>query len=135
MTHDELSTAIDRYQQRHGVEQATATRAVLALATLAMAQHMPSDFIPGMLAAAERALTRSGATPLEPVRVAAWKHLKAKHGTSIIVADKEDQALRLLIAIAWDEDLPADEVDLALEYFLPIINDQAGLGTLLVVDS
>ena len=131
MTYDQISTVIDRYQQRHGVDRAAAARAILALATLAMAQHMPDDLIPGTLAAAGKALTRSGDTPLEPVRVAAWQFLEDKHGTSVVVADKEDQALRLPIAIAWDDELAPEDVDPSLDYFLPIINDQEGLGTLL----
>lgn len=131
MTNDLLQESISRYQDRHDVDQGTATRAILAYATLAMAQHMPTDLIPGMLAASNRALTGQTNQPLEPVRVAAWNFIEQKHGTSVVVADKEDQAVRLLIAIAWDEDMSAEDIDPSVDYFLPILADQPGLTELL----
>ena len=69
--------------------------------------------------------------PLTPVRVAAWNFLEGKHGTSVVVADKEDQAVRLVIGIAWDEGLAAEDVGQSIDYFAPIISDQPGLLDLL----
>lgn len=131
MTNDQIRKATLRYQERHGVDQAAATRAVLAFATLGMAQHMPTDLVGGMFAAARQALTGESHQPLEPIRVAAWKYLEDKHGTSVIVQDKADQAVRLLIGIAWDEPPSLEDVDPLLDYFLPIIADQPGLAQLL----
>ena len=82
-------------------------------------------------AAAQKAITGEGDVPLTPVRVAAWNFLEGKHGTSVVVADKEDQAVRLVIGIAWDEGLAAEDVGQSIDYFAPIISDQPGLLDLL----
>ena len=113
-----MKQAIDRYIEQHNVDGATATRAVLAYAALAMVQHMPVKLIQGLFASAERALTGTTEADLEAVRVSAWHFLEEKHGTSVVVADEVDQAVRLLIAIAWDED--------CLLYTSPSPRDQRG---------
>ena len=131
MSHKELEAVIDDYQAKHGLDAARATNAVLAFATLAMAQHLPHELLPGTFAAAQKAITGEGDVPLTPVRVAAWNFLEGKHGTSVVVADKEDQAVRLVIGNAWDEGLAAEDVGQSIDYFAPIISDQPGLLDLL----
>ena len=45
MNGPEVKQVIDRYMDARGVDEPTATRAILSYAALAMAQHMPRELM------------------------------------------------------------------------------------------
>lgn len=127
MSSDRVARAASRYQAKSDTDYPTALRAVFAHVALAMAQHLPRELIPGLLASAGQALGVEASAELESTRVTAWQFLEGKHGTSGVVADREDQAVRVLISIAWDTPMQQADIDLALEFVAAIVSDQPGL--------
>ncbi len=54
------------------------------------------------------------ADELASARVAIWEHLDAKHGTSVMVSDKEDHLLRAVLCVLYPE---ADDLEDVAYFF------------------
>ena len=119
-----VDSAVTEFADKHQVEKASAVRGVMALAALEYAGHLPVEFLPGLLAAASKNLVGEvSRVDLEATRVAAWQHQKKKHSDSgTTVKDDADRAMRLLIGIAWDDDLPEEDISDAMEYLDFLLN-------------
>jgi hypothetical protein len=73
------------------------------------------------LDAASRRWLRGHTQPLEPLRVAVWTFLDAKHGNSTTIADDEDRAMRALLCCLYDEPDP-NQLDTTLLFALDMLS-------------
>jgi len=132
MTFDQLRELVRAYEAEHSVSEGKALRAIIAMAALAMCKSLPSSLRPGLFVAASQALGIVNETAaLQPIRVEAWQFLDTKNGNSTTIADATDRAGRLLIAIAWDEEVTPGDLPEIYDFVLGLINDQPGLSGVL----
>lgn len=75
----------------------------LTLVVELVADDLPPLGLTALAAARRRWLGPETAdTPLLEHRIACWKYLDAKHGNSTTIADREDHALRAVIAVLFE---------------------------------
>lgn len=132
MNFDEFRQIVKAYEDDHSVSEGQALRAVTSFAALAMCSFLPESLRPGLLAAAATAFgSPTDQASLEPIRVATWQFLDERNGNSTTIADATDRAGRLLISIAWDQDIPDRDIADTYDFVLKLINDQPGLSSVL----
>ena len=133
MNFEQFRQLVRTYEEQNSVTEGQALRAVTSFAALAMTSFLPASLRLGLLTAAAEVTgaTHSG-TSLESIRVAAWQFLDEKNSNSTTIDDATDRAGRLLIAIAWDDELPDHDLPDTYDFVLSLINEQPGLSELLL---
>lgn len=134
-TYRSLRAAIEDTAVRRALTVEEASMKVMTQIVLNMAPNIPHELLPAMESASRRwGGTGTGTRPseLEEARVRAWKFLKARNGTSVLVKDAVDVAVRALICVLYDsvhED--GDLVD-TMEFLADLIDQYRRLGHALV---
>ena len=99
-----------------------------ALAAMAVAVDIPVSLRPALVAGVNRWLVgTSDNASLVPHRVAAWNCLKEKTGSSIIINDNVDRAIRILIYLLWDDAFEEPDLSDGLDFLVPLLNKYGGL--------
>ncbi len=117
ISYDALDKSIECRAIREGVPIGTAAMRTFALAAMAVAVDIPVSLRPGLVAGVNRWLVgTSDNASLVPHRVAAWNCLKEKTGSSIIINDNVDRAIRILIYLLWDDAFEEPELSDGLDF-------------------
>ena len=117
ISYDALDKSIECRAIREGVPIGTAAMRTFALAAMAVAVDIPVSLRPALVAGVNRWLVgTSDNASLVPHRVAAWNCLKEKTGSSIIINDNVDRAIRILIYLLWDDAFEEPELSDGLDF-------------------
>ena len=117
ISYEALDKSIEYRAIREGVPIGTAAMRTFALAAMAVAVDIPVSLRPGLVAGVNRWLVgTSDNASLVPHRVAAWNCLKEKTGSSIIINDNVDRAIRILIYLLWDDAFEEPELSDGLDF-------------------
>ncbi len=134
ISYDALDDVVERLAVSEGIPIGTAAMRMFALASMAVAVDIPVHLRPGLVAGVKRWLVGvEDGESLESHRIAAWEYLKEKTGSTIIIDDDIDRAIRILIFLLWDEAIDEDLSD-GLDFFVPLINGYGGLERALGVE-
>ena len=135
ISYDALDTSIECRAIREGVPIGTAAMRTFALAAMAVAVDIPISLRPALVAGVNRwLLGTTDNSSLVSYRVAAWDCLKEKTGSSIIINDNVDRAIRILIYLLWDDAFEEPDLSDGLDFLVPLLNGYGGLERALGVD-
>jgi hypothetical protein len=128
-SYERLRLEIEVHARKEVVSEPVAAMTVMLLEVLGMARYFPQSLRSPLVLACQRWLLLSSPAPLlEPARVAAWSFLQEKNGSSTMVKDRVDIAVRLLICILWDAEHAEDDFDMTLGYFADLSDQFARLS-------
>lgn len=129
VSHAALLAETNRLAEASGIGIGVAALKVMTLGVMAMARELPESLRYALALACERWYAgATDAASLQAASVDCWDFLEAKHGTSTVIADRTDAAVRALICVLWDEVPGVDEVDMTLEFFAPLAGRFGGIA-------
>ena len=121
VSYDALDGSIERRAACEGISVELAAIRTFALMAMAVAVDIPVSLRPALVAGVNRwLLGTTDNSSLVSYRVAAWDCLKEKTGSSIIINDNVDRAIRILIYLLWDDAFEEPDLSDGLDFFVPL---------------
>jgi hypothetical protein len=133
--YERLRSAVNDASISRGLNFGAAAMYTMTVGVMAMAAAVPDPLKVAAIDAGARWFAGLGeGESFERARVACWKFLEDRNGSSSVVVDRTDIAVRGLICVLWDQPPEPADLETTLEYFAELADRFGGLEDALGID-